>query len=85
MSFIHKTKMTESRDEIHDERSRERILAAPAAQDQPAAYQAKVTTKAVTLGLMASMGGMIFGYESGQISGMPSSLMSHSSLLKNSC
>jgi len=29
----------------------------------------KVTVKAVTLGMCASMGGMVFGYESGQISG----------------
>jgi hypothetical protein len=29
----------------------------------------KITLKAITLGLCASMGGMVFGYESGQISG----------------
>lgn len=45
----------------------------------------KVTLKAICLGLLASMGGMVFGYESGQISGKISPIPVHNLLVRGAC
>lgn len=64
MQFLKRTKTEGHEETNHHETSTDNNNNHIAHYEQP-----KATFKAITLGICASMGGMVFGYESGQISG----------------
>lgn len=66
MGFSKKDKASEGQETTYHEGSNGTL---PQNQEQDF-VQPTATFKAIALGLCASMGGMVFGYESGQISGM---------------